>query len=209
VNAASLTNDLFSFEKEMEAAHVAGHSYISNAICILMIEHGVSLEEAKNLCKVRIKEEVAIYMRTLDGLKRRSDLAEDSKKYLELLQYSVSGNVVWSMECPRYHKAAVYNQHQLQLQDEIVNNDPNPNRFLAYENGTGLSHFQHRRASQRSMRDPDAEGTNIHSDRLHILETVQGRHDTLGKTAKIATATATPSLSNEVSQTSRHCRNAY
>jgi hypothetical protein len=113
VVAASLTNDLFSYEKEYEAAQAAGLPDIVNALWVLMREHNISLEEAETRCRTRIKEEVASYVRIVKEAMSRDDLSRDAKKYIELMQYSVSGNVVWSLQCPRYHKHMHYNERQI------------------------------------------------------------------------------------------------
>ncbi|KAF2866567.1 isoprenoid synthase domain-containing protein [Massariosphaeria phaeospora] len=113
VIAASLTNDLFSYEKEYEAAQAAGLPNVVNALWVLMGEYDISLEEAKARCRTRIKEEVARYASTVEETITRNDLSSDAKRYIELMQYSVSGNVVWSLQCPRYHKGMQYNERQL------------------------------------------------------------------------------------------------
>jgi hypothetical protein len=104
VYAASLTNDLFSYQKEYEAAQRASLPDIVNGIWVLMHEHNITQEEAEAMCRVRIKEEVASYLRVVQETKASVNLSNESKRYIELMQYSVSGNVVWSLQCPRYHK---------------------------------------------------------------------------------------------------------
>jgi hypothetical protein len=113
VVAASLTNDLFSYDKEYEAAQAAGLANVVNALWVLMQEHNISLEAAKDRCRSRIREEVYKYCNILKKVASREDLSSDTKKYLELMQYSVSGNVVWSLQCPRYHVDMEYNDRQL------------------------------------------------------------------------------------------------
>lgn len=113
VIAASLTNDLFSYEKEYEAAQAAGHPDVVNALWVLMSEHKISLEEAKAMCRIRIKKEVAQYVHIVRKTQSRGDLSSDAKRYIGLMQYSVSGNVVWSLQCPRYHRSMQYNERQL------------------------------------------------------------------------------------------------
>ncbi|KAF2105873.1 fusicoccadiene synthase [Lophiotrema nucula] len=107
VRAASLTNDLFSYDKERTAALAMGKGNVPNGIWILMREHSISLREAKTRCRKMIQAEVKKYVSTLEDVRLRSDLSEESKRYVELMQFSVSGNVVWSRECPRYHQAKV------------------------------------------------------------------------------------------------------
>ncbi|KAH8882985.1 terpenoid synthase [Thozetella sp. PMI_491] len=113
VVAASLTNDLFSYEKEYEAAQAAGLPHVVNALWVLTSEHNISLEAAKAMCRQRIREEVEQYARTVKETASRNDISSDVKRYIELMQYSVSGNVVWSLQCPRYHKDMQYNERQL------------------------------------------------------------------------------------------------
>lgn len=112
VIAASLTNDLFSYEKEQKAAEEAGLSHVVNGLWVLMQEHKITLEEAKQLCRTRIKEEVSKYVQIIEETNARTDLSDDAKKYVELVQYSVSGNVVWSLQCPRYHSEKDFNERQ-------------------------------------------------------------------------------------------------
>jgi hypothetical protein len=124
VTAASLTNDLFSYEKEYEAAQVSELPDVVNALWVLMGEHKISLEEAKSLCRARIKEEVAQYARIVRETQSRTDLSSDAKRYIELMQYSVSGNVVWSLQCPRYHRNIHYNERQLLREKHGIEKHP-------------------------------------------------------------------------------------
>lgn len=84
VVAASLTNDLFSYEKEYEAAQIAGLPNIVNALWVLMHEHKISLEEAKARCRLRIREEVARYARVVKETMSRTDISTDAKGMLSL-----------------------------------------------------------------------------------------------------------------------------
>jgi hypothetical protein len=124
VVAASLTNDLFSYDKEYEAAKAAGLSNVVNALWVLMQEHNISLEVAKERCRSRIRTEVGKYSKILAEVASREDLSCDTKKYLELMQYSVSGNVVWSLQCPRYHIDMEYNDRQLLRAEHGVDKYP-------------------------------------------------------------------------------------
>lgn len=124
VIAASLTNDLFSYEKEYEVAQAAGLPDVVNALWVLMSEHKISLKEAKAMCRMRIKEEVAQYAHIVRETQSRNDLSNDVKRYIELMQYSVSGNVVWSLQCPRYHRNMQYNERQLLREKHGIANYP-------------------------------------------------------------------------------------
>ena len=104
---ASLTNDLYSFEKEREDTNV------QNAVLVIMREHGCSEEKAKEICKERIRVEVAKYVRVVKDTRTRTDLSDEVKKYIEVMQYTLSGNVAWSTQCPRYNAGANFNELQL------------------------------------------------------------------------------------------------
>ena len=109
---AGLTNDLFSWEKEHDAAVENGQSDVVNAIWVLMGEHSITVDEAKAMCRQKIREAVAEYVQVVKETRIRTDISLDLRIYVEALQYSLSGNVVWSMQCPRYHPKASYNDRQ-------------------------------------------------------------------------------------------------
>ena len=111
--AAGLTNDLFSWEKEYDAAIRNGHPDVANAIWVLMGEHSITAEEAKLLCREKIKVAVADYLKIIEENRNNPEISLDLRRYIEAMQYSLSGNVVWSLQCPRYHPEAQYNQLQL------------------------------------------------------------------------------------------------
>jgi ophiobolin F synthase len=104
---AYLTNDLFSFEKEREDTNV------QNAVLVIMREHGCSEEEAREICRERIRVENAKYVRVVKDTRTQTDLCDDVKRYIEVMQYTLSGNVAWSTQCPRYNKGAKFNELQL------------------------------------------------------------------------------------------------
>ena len=111
--AAGLTNDLFSWDKEYDAATRNGDADVPNAIWVMMGEHSITAEEAKLLCRKHIKVAIADYIQVVKDSKDNEQLSLDLRKYLEALQYSLSGNVVWSLRCPRYHPERNYNALQL------------------------------------------------------------------------------------------------
>ncbi|EER24921.1 polyprenyl synthetase, putative [Coccidioides posadasii C735 delta SOWgp] len=104
---ASLTNDLFSFEKER------GDANVQNAILVVMREHGCSEEEAREICKERIRVECANYVRVVKNTRARTDISDELKRYIEVMQYTLSGNAAWSTNCPRYNGPTKFNELQL------------------------------------------------------------------------------------------------
>ena len=111
--AAGLTNDLFSWEKEYAAARRNGQPNVVNAIWVLMGEHSITEYQAKELCREKIKVAVADYLQVIKKHSSDTKISLDLRKYIVAMQYSLSGNVVWSLQCPRYHSDAQYNQLQL------------------------------------------------------------------------------------------------
>jgi ophiobolin F synthase len=105
--SAALVNDLFSFEKERNDTNV------QNAVLVVMREHGCSEEEARQICRERIRVENAKYVRVVKDTSTRTDLCDDVKRYIEVMQYTLSGNVAWSSQCPRYNERAKWNELQL------------------------------------------------------------------------------------------------
>ncbi|KAF2016943.1 terpenoid synthase [Aaosphaeria arxii CBS 175.79] len=86
LTAASLTNDLFSYEKELEAAQLAGLPDVVNALWVLMHEHNISLEDAKLRCRLRIKKEVMEYSRIVKETLVRNDLSKESKSVQDIIK---------------------------------------------------------------------------------------------------------------------------
>ena len=105
--AACLTNDLFSFEKERDDVNV------QNAVLIVMREHDCSEAESRDIIKDRIRVEVANYVRVVKETRMRRDISDDVKRYIEVMQYTLSGNLAWSTQCPRYNAGAGWNELQL------------------------------------------------------------------------------------------------
>jgi len=78
-----------------------------------MRELGCSEEEAREICRERIRVENAKYVRVVKDTRTRTDLSDDVKRYIEVMQYTLSGNVAWSTQCPRYNEGAKFNELQL------------------------------------------------------------------------------------------------
>ncbi|KAL6239865.1 hypothetical protein BDW75DRAFT_248656 [Aspergillus navahoensis] len=110
----ALVNDLVSWEKERQNALALGKDYCTNFVFVAMEEHGLSENEAQDRCRSEIKKATAEYLRVFEDAKSRNDLSHDTMKYLESVLYSMSGNVVWGLNCPRYYASASYNDRQLE-----------------------------------------------------------------------------------------------
>lgn len=111
--AMATVNDLFSFDKELAEAEKSGATHLMNAVWILMKEHSITEAEAKQLCCVKIDEYLINYQQIIDATKDDNKLSIGLRKYLEALQYSHTGNLAWSLYCPRYRPEVSFNQTQL------------------------------------------------------------------------------------------------
>lgn len=111
----SLANDLHSWDREAEAARARGEASVTNAVWIFMTKHSLTLDDAKAACRERAKKYASEYLGVLDQVKTRNDLCQDAHTLLQALQHAISGNVVWGLQCPRYHPDRELNQTQLEM----------------------------------------------------------------------------------------------
>ena len=117
--ALALTNDLFSWDKERDAAKASGQPHVVNAIWVLMGELSIPESEAKALCREKIKESVADCLVNVKKAQSDLKLSPDVRTFVEAVQYSVSGNLVWSLDCPRYHPEASYDRATLAMMEDV------------------------------------------------------------------------------------------
>ncbi|KAI1877693.1 hypothetical protein JX265_003701 [Neoarthrinium moseri] len=100
--ALGLVNDLYSWDKERDAATRAGQDYVFNAIWVIMKERNIGEEEAKSVCREEALKAISTYSDTLEERRDDLSLSRDLRAYLEAVLYSYIGNLVWSIYCPRY-----------------------------------------------------------------------------------------------------------
>ena len=67
-----------------------------------MKERSVSEEEAKAICRSEALKQITAYCRNVETARNDNSLSKDLRTYLEALLFSYSGNVTWSIYCPRY-----------------------------------------------------------------------------------------------------------
>ena len=115
-----LQNDLFSWEKELRAAQDMRRSHVTNGIWVLMKEHSINVDDAKDLCRHMIKKEVAGYLHSVEENRDNPALSLDLRRCMEAMQYYISGNAVWSCYYPRYNATATFNNFQLSMMNEGV-----------------------------------------------------------------------------------------
>ncbi|KAK3331321.1 isoprenoid synthase domain-containing protein, partial [Apodospora peruviana] len=104
----ALANDYFSFDREWEDAQSGGPEPM-NAVWMHMQWHGIDTSTAKKLVREASNGYEADFIKRCDTFRRTNSLASEKlDRYLRALSYEVSGNVVWSLNCPRYHPAFRY-----------------------------------------------------------------------------------------------------
>jgi hypothetical protein len=115
--ALALQNDIFSWEKERDAAKACSQPDVVNAVWVLMGEHSINEKNALKLCRERTKDFVAEYVSIFESNKDNMSLSVDLRTFMEAILYTLSGNAVWSITCPRYHPPNCYNDHQSLMKD--------------------------------------------------------------------------------------------
>lgn len=100
----ALANDYFSFDREWEEAQLEGTERLTNAVWLYMRWTGADIPTAKNMVRDACNQYEDMFLQ-LCRRETRPDLLKSKRidLYLQGLSYQVSGNVVWSLNCPRYH----------------------------------------------------------------------------------------------------------
>ena len=209
VIAASLTNDLFSFEKERDDVNV------QNAVLVVMREHDCSEAESREILKDRIRVELANYVRVVKETKARTDLSDDVKRYIEVMQYTLSGNVAWSTQCPRYNAGVEWRarygveKYPAKWPPKIANGglSAGAERKEPYVDGNGVGHHE----STKRKRNGDSTGDEMRMNGTNgskkSARISQPSKDLLvrGDVVALAIDWSLPELSDNVSLTSCLC----
>ncbi|KAH6843366.1 isoprenoid synthase domain-containing protein [Chaetomium sp. MPI-CAGE-AT-0009] len=101
----ALANDYFSFDREWaEAQTHPGASKPINAVWLYMQWHGVGVALAKRLVAKASNRYEARFLELCERFRdEHKPISPKLDLYLRGLTYQVSGNVVWSLNCPRYY----------------------------------------------------------------------------------------------------------
>ncbi len=59
-------------------------------------------------------------VRVSEDANRNFDISLDLRKYVKAIQYSLSGNLVWSIYCPRYHPEASCNDDRHSMMEKMT-----------------------------------------------------------------------------------------
>jgi hypothetical protein len=103
--ALALANDYFSFDREwaeIQTNPVGGKPI--NAVWLYMQWRGVGTAVAKRLVTEAANRYERQFLELCEQFRsRHTPVSPKLDLYLRALSYQVSGNVVWSLNCPRYH----------------------------------------------------------------------------------------------------------
>jgi len=122
--AIALTNDLFSWERERDAAKRDGMPHVVNAVWVIMGQHSVSESEAKKICHNKIVELVEEFKATVEQFRRDDSVCEDLRTFVEVIQFNVSGNLAWSLSCSRYNPESKLNSCQEWMRQKVMQKTP-------------------------------------------------------------------------------------
>lgn len=170
--AVGLQNDLWSWPKEKDEAERKGEDHVINAIWVLMQEHQVDVQGAQDICRKLTKEYVAKYVQIIKDTRDDESLSKDLRKYIEAFQYAISGNVVWSLTCPRYNPTANFNQTQLDWMHNSV-----PALVSSSSSTESSKDLDQREISTSSSSDPSSGYSDVFAlppDLPNLCEDSQG-----------------------------------
>jgi len=100
--ALGLANDYFSFDREWSELTDSGGDKLTNAVWLLMQWHRIDVAEAKQAVRGETNKHEQRFQELRKEFVRTQKPEKKLIKYLEALSHQVSGNVVWSLNCPRY-----------------------------------------------------------------------------------------------------------
>jgi ophiobolin F synthase len=107
--AIGLANDYLSFDREYLELESAGLQTLNNAVWLHMQWHGVDVSVAKRMVLDKTRQHEDEFLENCTRYRRENnDISDKLNRHLEALAYQVSGNVVWSLNCPRYSPSYRY-----------------------------------------------------------------------------------------------------
>jgi ophiobolin F synthase len=176
--ALGLANDYFSFDREYDEFQASGEAQtLTNSVWLHMKWHNVDILAAKKMVKQAIWRYERRFLDLCDEYRgEHSSVPGHVDRYLRALAYEVSGNVVWSLNCPRYHPDRRYDPNagledsltdkkycgSVQHEYRSVNTDSTRNLY-SYETGTSVVR-QKRRGSTGTMTTTGSNDDHVFED---------------------------------------------
>ncbi|CAA9959388.1 geranylgeranyl pyrophosphate synthetase [Pyrenophora teres f. maculata] len=102
--AIGLANDYLSFDREyLEFSETVETQTLNNAVWLYMQLHHVDVSAAKRMVMDMTRQQEDEFLEKRARFRRENkDISEKMNRHLEALAYQISGNLVWSLNCPRY-----------------------------------------------------------------------------------------------------------
>jgi hypothetical protein len=106
--ALGLVNDYFSFDIEWDEYQREGKSEsnaaMTNLVWLYMQWDSLSIPQAKEKTRETVRQYEAEYHEKVNAFTSDQEKCSiNLARYLKAQAYQISGNVAWSLRCPRYH----------------------------------------------------------------------------------------------------------
>ncbi|KAI4940773.1 hypothetical protein J4E91_011217 [Alternaria rosae] len=191
--ALGLANDLFSFDREYAEFKDAGMSQtLTNAVWLHMQWYNTDVHEAKRMTLEATRRYEEQFLKSCAEFRQHNTrMSEKLDIYLDALAYQVSGNVVWSLNCPRYHPEYRYDPNK-GIEDEMTAGSLSEILGIKYDAITILSEEDKQdEGSRRSSTDTS----------LHTFEDDSSTRDDVS----ISSCTSASSSSSETKHMDGNC----
>lgn len=128
-----LSNDYFSWQREYDVLLQDESShFMVNAVWIIMQEQSTTVEIAKELCLNRIRSTSEEYRRMKREYETTRQPSLDVRRLLAVLEATIAGNFVWSIDCPRYNFSGTISRREQSQDDDLKLRS-------VFKNGKGLT----------------------------------------------------------------------
>lgn len=195
--AVGLQNDLWSWPKERDAAEQLGQSHVINALWVIMQEHHVDIEAAETICRELIKQNVAESLRIWEENQFNESISVDLRRYIQCMLFSISGNVAWSLGCPRYNPVSSFNAKQLDWMQNGVPEMENLVRTHSRDSSTCTFGTQ---ASSETKADSELTSPldgSVNDGSLDLEQSFDCRHPSISMSLQMQQEVATTPLSSQ------------
>ncbi|CAN9134015.1 unnamed protein product [Alternaria alternata] len=176
--ALGLANDFFSFDREYADFEKSGKSQtLTNAVWLHMQWYNMDVNAAKSMTLEATKRYEEQFLGSCAEFRQNNaPISEKLDRYLDALAYQISGNVVWSLNCPRYHREYRYDPN-VGMEDGMTAESLQKTLCLEYDAYIRTEVEEERDESSRRVRDTFIDALNIW---LNVPETVVSRIKSLG-----------------------------
>ncbi|KAL4891304.1 isoprenoid synthase domain-containing protein [Aspergillus ambiguus] len=105
MNVLTLHNDYFSWDKENEFYNSSEEKLpMSNAVTLYMKWYSMSVEDAKDAIRAVAVQKEQEYLQKKEKFLGEQPVSPAIMRWLNIMEHMVSGNLLWSLTCPRYHR---------------------------------------------------------------------------------------------------------